>query len=133
MKDFKLRIVTPDGEIFSGKAISVLLHTTDGDAEFLSGHTDYFASLGTGRARIIDADKNVILGAASGGFVSVKGGEVTAAITTFEFKDKIDVERARGAKEKAEAALRDAKTDMEISVAKAKILRAINRINVANG
>ena len=133
MKNFELRIVTPDGEIFSGKAISVLFYTMDGDAEFLAGHTDYFASLGTGRARIIDADKNVIIGAASGGFVSVKSGEVTAAITTFDFKEKIDVERARMAKEKAEAALRDAKTDMEISVAKAKILRAINRINVANG
>ena len=51
--------------------------------------------------------------------------------TTFEFADQINEERARRAKEVAEARLRDAKTDMEIRRATAKLKRAASRIKVS--
>ena len=131
MRSFKLNIVSPDGPVFSGDAERLLVRTTDGDIEILAGHTDLFATLGTGRIKITSAD-GAKYGSASGGFLTVKGGEVTLATVTFEFADAIDEERAERARERAEEAIRTAKDDRALNAAKAKLARAINRINVSN-
>ena len=51
--------------------------------------------------------------------------------TTFEYADEIDTKRAEEAKERAEAAMREAKNDAEIEHARLKLMRAINRIKVS--
>ena len=130
MKEFQLQIVTPDGLEFEGSALSVLVRAQTGDVEILSGHADLLLSLGTGRTRIITAEKT-LRGSSSGGFVSVEKGNVRLVATTFEFKDDIDLERAKKAKSSAEEKLLAAKSANEITLAKAKLARAINRINVA--
>lgn len=130
MRDFHLRIVTPDGLSFDGEVKSLLVRTDDGDVEFLAGHTDYFAHLGIGRARLTVADDERYA-SVNGGFVSVEGGSVTLVATTFEFAESIDVARARLAKENAEKELSLAKEQKDIDIARSKLLRAINRINVA--
>ena len=131
MKEFHLQIVTPDGISFDGMAESLLVRSETGDVEILAGHADLFSSLGIGRARI-KAGGNTLLGSAAGGFIAVSKGEVKLVATTFEFRDDINRERAKTAKEKAEEKLKTAKSDKEISLAKAKLARAINRINVAS-
>ena len=130
MKEFHLQIVTPDGIFFDGMAESLLVRSEMGDIEIMAGHADLFSSLGIGRARIKTNGESRI-GSAAGGFISVANGEVKLVATTFEFKDKIDIERAKAAKEKAEARLREAKSNKEILLAKAKLKRALNRIDVA--
>ena len=130
MKEFHLQIVTPDGISFDGMAESLLVRSEMGDVEIMAGHADLFSSLGIGRARI-KANGESRIGSAAGGFISVANGEVKLVATTFEFKDTIDLDRARAAKENAEAKLKNAKDEKEITFAKAKLARAINRINVA--
>ena len=131
MADLHLEIVSLDGEIFSGKAKSILLTTTEGEIQLLRGHADLAAPLATGRAKLVTAEGEEKLAAASGGFVIADKGGVRVVATTFEFAGDIDVERARAAKEVAEQRLKAAKTDTEIDLAKAKLARAISRINVA--
>lgn len=130
MRSFKLDIVSPDGPLFSGDAERLLVRTTDGDVEILAGHTDLFATLGVGRVKLTAGD-SVRYASASGGFLTVKGGSVTLAAITFEFADSIDRERAERAKERAEESIRTAKDDRALDAAKAKLARAISRINVA--
>jgi len=130
MTQFHLQIVTPDGLVFDGMADSILVRADLGEIEIMKNHVDYFAALGIGRAKLV-VDGKESLASAAGGFVSVKGGEVKLICTTFEFKDNIDVERAIAAKEKAENAIKNANDDKAITIAKAKLARAINRINVA--
>ena len=130
MRSFKLDIVSPDGPLFSGDAERLLVRTTDGDVEILAGHTDLFATLGVGRVKLTAGD-SVRYASASGGFLTVKGGSVTLAAITFEFADAIDQERAERAKERAEESIRTAKDDRALDAAKAKLARAISRINVA--
>ena len=101
-----------------------------GDVEIMKNHADYFATLGTGRAKLT-ANGESKEASASGGFISVQGGEVKVICTTFEFADEIDLARAMAAKEKAEAAIRHAEDERSVRVAHAKLARAINRINVA--
>ena len=130
MKSFKLKIVTPDGLLFDSEVESLLVRTDDGDVEFLAGHIDYMASLGTGRARIkVDgADKYASV---SGGFVTVKGGEVTLVAVTFEFRENINLERAKAAMDAAKSEISTAMDDKALAIAKAKLSRAMNRIGVA--
>ncbi|MEG0166974.1 MAG: ATP synthase delta/epsilon chain alpha-helix domain-containing protein [Ruthenibacterium sp.] len=56
---------------------------------------------------------------------------VRLVATTFEWEEDIDKERALRAREKAEQILKDAKDAKEISVAKAKLSRALVRIQVS--
>lgn len=131
MKDFPLQIVTPDKTVMDGRATSLLIHTKTGDVEILAGHTDLLAALGTGRARIRTAEGTDIFASVSGGFLSVaNGGEVRVAATTFELASELDLARAQNAKEAAEQALKEAKSNAEMDRAKAKLERALCRISV---
>ena len=130
MDGFHLRIVTPDGLKFDGEVKSLLVRTDDGDVEFLRGHIDYFAHLSVGRARLIVGDATRYA-SVNGGCVVVSGGEVTLTAITLEFAEDIDLERAVAARESAEKKLSGAKDSREIDLARAKLMRAMNRINVA--
>ena len=130
MRKFEIELVTPEGLAFSGEAESVTLRTDTGDVQIMAGHTDYIAALDTGKI-CIKVDGAERFASVSGGFVSVKGGKVKVVVTSLEFADQIDEGRAELAKSKAEDRLRNAKTDAEIEIAKAKLKRAITRINVA--
>ena len=129
MRSFHLDVVTPDGTIYSGEIESLLVRTDAGDVEFLKGHIDYIAALGTGRARIKENGRDRYA-SCSGGSVIVKDGKVTLSAVTFEFKEEIDIERARSAKTRAEEKIRAAKSDRELLLAKARLERAISRIKV---
>ena len=131
MKEFKLLVVTPDGVKFDGMTESVLVSCASGDVEIMAGHTDYFASLATGRTRIIAGGKTMIA-SSSGGFLSVEKGEVNIAAITLEFSDEIDLKRAERAKEIAEDEIKDAKDNAALDKAKASLQRALNRIKIAS-
>ena len=133
MKTFSLSIVTPDKLVFEGEAEGLIVKTTDGDVEILSGHCDLVAAIGTGRA-VLKEGGNRRVASCSGGLLTVDGGKVCLLPTTFEFKEEIDLERAIEAKRRAEeAAARLKDDDTKLELAKAKLMRAISRINVANG
>ena len=131
MKEFIVKIATPDGEIFSGEARSITVKTTEGDVQIMRGHANLLSPLGTGRAKLTLPDGTERDASASGGFILVSDGEAKIVATTFEFADEIDVERAKLARERAEHAIESAKDDRQIEIAKAKLARAISRINVA--
>lgn len=131
MKEFKLQVVTPDGVKFDGMAESVLVSCTSGDVEIMAGHADYFASLATGRTRIIAGGKTMTA-SSSGGFLSVESGVATVAAITLEFSDEIDLKRAERARENAEAKIKDAKDNAALDKAKASLQRALNRIKIAS-
>ena len=71
-------------------------------------------------------------GACIGGMVSVVDGVVTLVPTTFEWSKDIDLARAEASQKRAEATLEktDA-TDLEISLAEARLKRALIRTDVA--
>ena len=130
MREFHLQIATPDGVKFDGHAESLLIKCSEGDVEILAGHTDLVSALGIGRARI-KADGKSRTASVSGGFISVSKDKVEVVATTFDYADEIDTKRAEEAKERAEAAMREAKNDAEIEHARLKLMRAINRIKVS--
>ena len=131
MKEFHIEIVTPDGLCYNDTVQSLLVRTDDGDVEILANHADLLAAIDVGRARILKNGKP-IYASVNGGFLSVSSGRVKLCVITFEFADQIDVARAQRAKEEAQLILKAAKDDKAIRIAKAKLARAISRINVGN-
>lgn len=130
MSSFPLRIVTPDGSLFDGQAEALRLRTSEGYVSLRAGHADYIAALDVGMVSLT-RDGVTRNAACGGGFVSVEKGAVRLVATTFEYADDIDVERAELAKARAEERLAQARVDRDITLAKAKLSRALNRISVA--
>ena len=132
MTPFSLKIVTPDGVQFDGQAEELIVRSTSGDLGIVAGHTNCVAPLGMGRATIVVEGKPRY-GACIGGMVSVLNGTVKLVPTTFEWADKIDVERAEASYQRAQSILqnKDA-SDTDIRLAEARLRRALVRKSVAS-
>ena len=131
MNSFPLKIVTPDGLQFDGMAEELIVRTTTGDLGILAGHISCVAPLGMGRATVL-VDGKKRYAACIGGMVSVVKGAVTLVPTTFEWADKIDVERAVRSENRAQSVLKDkSSTDTDIRLAEARLKRALIRKSVA--
>ena len=132
MNTFKLKIVTPDGLQFDGLAEELIVRTTTGDLGIMAGHINCVAPLGMGRAMVITEGQKRYA-ACIGGMVSVVGGEVTLVPTTFEWADKIDVERADASYQRAQKILKDkASTETDVKLAESRLKRALVRKSVAS-
>lgn len=132
MTPFHLKIVSPDGLLFDGQAEELIVRTTNGDVAILARHINYVAALGMGRAVVI-ADGKRRTAACIGGMLSVVDGEVTLVPTTFEWADKIDLNRAEASLQRANQVLHDQNaSDTDIKLAEARLHRALVRKNVAS-
>lgn len=132
MTPFHLKIVTPDGLIFDGQAEKLIVRTTGGDVCILARHMNYVAPLGMGLAVVESAGKRRTA-ACIGGMLSVVDGEVNLVPTTFEWSDKIDLQRAEASYNRADKVLHDSgATNTEIALAQARLHRALVRRSVAS-
>ena len=132
MTPFQLKIVTPDGLIFDGEAEKLIVRSTGGDVCILARHMDYVTPLGMGMA-IVEAGGKRRTAACIGGMLSVSGGEATLVPTTFEWANKIDLQRAEASYEKADKILKSGTaSDTELALAQAKLHRALVRKSVVS-
>ena len=132
MTPFKLKIVTPDGLIFDGEAEKLIVRTTGGDVCILARHMNYVTPLGMGMA-IVEHGGKRRTAACIGGMLSVSDGEATLVPTTFEWADKIDLQRAEASYEKADKILKSGTaSDTELALAQAKLHRALVRKSVVS-
>ena len=142
----QVELVSPERILYSGEAESVLCRTVGGgDIAFYAGHSPFVGALDIGTVVIRTpegVDDEFV--AVHGGFVEVSsesGGpegsdgsdgaaprtKVTLLSDVAELRSQIDVDRARAAKDRAEAALREG-DDAE---ALAGLKRADVRLSVA--
>lgn len=131
MREFSLKIVTPDGVQYDGNAEELIVRTTTGDVGILAGHINFVAPLGMGEAMVrISGQKRKA--ACIGGMVSVLNGKVNLLPTTFEWEDSIDVARAKASEARAQEVLKNKDaSDQELVMAKARLKRALVRKGVA--
>ena len=131
MNSFPLKIVTPDGLQYDGPAEQLTVRTTSGDMGILAGHINTVAPLGMGPASVVIGDQRRV-GACIGGMLSAVNGNVTVVCTTFEWADKIDVDRAIASEKRAQAILTNkSSTDADVRLAEARLKRALIRKSVA--
>jgi len=113
----RLELVTPERLLLSEDVDEVVLPGYEGEFGVLPEHTQYLAILNVGmlRYRKGSETRKIALG---GGFAEVTPERVAVMADTAERAEEIDVERARRARERAEAALKELSLDDE-SYAKA--------------
>jgi len=127
---FRLRVVSLDGVEFKGDVQSISCRAIDGDLAILAGHSNFCTAVGMGTAKIVDDKGEEKKAACVGGMLSVINGQCSLIVTTWEWEDEIDVQRAEKAKEKAERTLeRMDLTDREFAIANAKLKRALVRLS----
>ena len=130
MTGFPLKIVTPDGLEFDGIAEQLIVRTITGDMGIMAKHADCVAPLGMGEATVV-IDGQRRRAACIGGMVSVINGAVNLVPTTFEWAENIDVDRAQASEKRAQAILNNKNaSDTEIKLARARMKRALVRMNV---
>ena len=130
MREFNLKIFTPDGVMYDDTAESIVVRTSEGDVCILYGHIDYAATIDFGRVKIRKNDEETFA-SCMGGMLMVTKGEVRMVATTFEFADKIDESRALVAKDKATEVIANSKDPDAVKLAELKLKRALNRLSVA--
>lgn len=126
----QVELVSPERILWSGQADMVICRTLGGgDIAFLPGHAPFVGALGTGVLTVRPTeggdDEKV---AVHGGFVEVSssgedGGTVVTVLSDVaELSANIDVERARAAKERHEAAMRaDGDKEADLALRRAEV------------
>jgi len=129
--ELMLEIVTPEKMAFSGNVEDVTIPGTEGEFGVLRGHEALLSSIEIGELNFTKDGKKSYY-AVNTGYAEVTTNKVTILIETAERSDSIDKDRARKAKENAEARLSQlVKEDNEYEKSRLALLRAIARISVA--
>ena len=130
-KLFRLEIVTPQRNVFSGPVESFWAPGTEGGFQILHNHAPFLTTITVGEVKLREESGKEIQYSTSGGFVEVSNNNVTVLADTAERKEEIDVERAKSARERAEERLRKKEPGTDIDRGRAALARAFNRLKIA--
>jgi len=124
----RLELVTPERLLLSEEVDEVVAPGYEGEFGVLPEHTQYLSILNIGMLRYRKGSENRRI-ALGGGFAEVTPERVVVMADTAERAEEIDVERARRARERAEAALKELSLDDETyAKAYAALQRAMVRM-----
>jgi F-type H+-transporting ATPase subunit epsilon len=126
---FQLEIVTPERLLVSDVAEEMQIPGKNGYLGILPQHAPLITELGVGEISYRKGGETQRL-AVAWGFAEVLPDRVTILAETAEKAEEIDVERARSAKERAQARLKQA-ADVDHLRAELSLERAITRLQVA--
>jgi len=121
-------IVSPEQVLYTGEADMVVCRTSEGEIAFLPGHVPFLGALGIGVVRILLPERGEQAAAVHGGFVEVANDRVIVLSDVAELAERIDIDRARRAQQRAEERL---SADPDAEDAQAALLRATTRLEVA--
>jgi F-type H+-transporting ATPase subunit epsilon len=128
---FTLDIVTLKKVAFSEEIKSVNAPGTEGYFSILVNHTPFVSSLKAGIIKVTRENEETSTFSTSGGFLMTDGKKVILLADAVERPDEIDVSRAQAAKERAEKRIAERTPDVNIDRARLALLRALNRLKVA--
>jgi F-type H+-transporting ATPase subunit epsilon len=129
----RLELVTPERLLLSEEVDEVVLPGYEGEFGVLPGHTQFLAILNIGvmSYRKGSETRKIALG---GGFAEVGPERVVVMAETAEHAGEIDVVRARRARDRAEASLKELSLDDEsYAKAHAALQRAVVRMAAGGG
>jgi F-type H+-transporting ATPase subunit epsilon len=122
---------SPDGLLFAGLAQSITVPGTKGSMGILPRHAPLMSSLDVGLTRIKDAQGQQHRYVTGLGFVEVAANKVLLLVDFADRTDKIDVQRAQEAHDRAKARLRTREEDVDYARAEAALQRALMRLRFA--
>jgi F-type H+-transporting ATPase subunit epsilon len=130
--EFNVKVVTPDGEVWSGRATSVVIPGLDGYFGVWANHAPLIAGMDIGAVMLKTLDEHVLtMIAVAGGFVEISREGVSILAETAELASDIDVIRASHAMDRARERLSKHFADIDLSRAEVALRKAINRKRIA--
>lgn len=127
---YTLTIVTPEEVIFEDEVVSIVAPGSDGYLGILTDHAPLITALVPGKLTVKDKGGGESVFSLSGGFLEVSDNAATILADAVEPEEKIDVERARQASERAKERLQTKSQEIDVARAQAALSRALNRIRV---
>ena len=128
MSLIQCNIVSPEGELFSGEIEMLTADGGAGEIAITPRHAPLLTNLKPGPVKLVleGGDEEVFF--ASGGFLEVQPGVITLLTDVAERADDIDAAEAERAKELAERELEDQKSELDYSLATARLAEAAARL-----
>ncbi len=127
-------IVTQEKSVFSGEVASVSLPGSEGRMGILPNHSPLLTTLAHGEVIIhFDGEKDSYY-AVGGGFAEIQPDKIIILADSAEAADKINIERAKKARERAEKFMAEGvqeDTDQYVQI-RASLMRAQVRLDVAH-
>ena len=77
MNTFPLIISSPDGDLFRGDAVKLILRGTEGELAVMAGHVPFVTAVRKGRCVVEEADGTRRTGLISGGLLTVAREKTT--------------------------------------------------------
>ena len=128
MNTIHVDVVSAEASIFSGEAKFVALPGEAGELGILPKHAPLITRIRPGAVRIEKVDGGEEFVFVAGGILEVQPNIVTVlADTAIRGKD-LDEAKATEAKQRAEEALRDNKSDVDAAAAQAELISAVAQL-----
>lgn len=131
-RGFPVVVISPDGEIYRGEAVSLVVPAVDGYLGVLKGHVPMITVLDVGEMLIRTPDEHILSLAVAGGFMEVRRDETVVLCDRAELREDIDVIRASKAEERARERLTGRMQDINVERAQVALKKAVNREKVAH-
>ncbi len=77
MKTFLLNISSPDGKLFSGQVVSIIVRGVEGEFAVLADHVPFITNVCQGKCIVELEDGTVMNGQTEGGLITVGKDDVT--------------------------------------------------------
>lgn len=121
MKTLQVNVVSAEESIFSGQARFVALPGEDGELGIYPRHTPLITRIkpGSVRIRLEDGQEEFVF--VAGGILEVQPDCVTVLSDTAIRGKDLDESKANAAKQAAETALKDAKTEFDVAMAQSEL------------
>ncbi len=87
MNSFKLKISTPDGNVFDSEAVKLDVRGLEGDLAVMAGHVPFMTALKPCDCRILLPDGDERVGSVEGGLLNVAASEVTLLVSGYKWKE----------------------------------------------
>jgi ATP synthase F1, epsilon subunit len=130
MDKFALKIICPDHIFYEGDATMVEFTTTEGNVGIFAKHIPMVSVVAPGKLTIHCEDGSEKTCALHSGFAEVLQDSVTIMADSCEYSDRIDITRAKEAKERAQKRLSE-REGIDIARAEMALRRALVRLDVA--
>jgi len=121
-----LEIVTPDARVYSDTVDTVVIPTTEGEIGILPGHIPLLTQVGAGELRVQKGNKTELL-VVGNGFAEIDGDKVSILAESAITEEKIDLDAAEKAMQRAQETLRGKDS---LDVAEVERLESIVRVSV---
>lgn len=128
MNDLHIEIVTPFGTVYTADVTSCTIPGAAGQFQVLKNHAAMLSLVNIGLIKIEEVSDSYKYLATSGGFCEIDENEVHIIVESAEIADKIDVDRAKDARDRAEKRLQQKADDVDIDRAERALARAFNRL-----